>query len=249
MKTIQIFLSVAAGKKLIAKGLAAREDVQDALRHHSILIIKGTTNAYVAEELLNSICYEGFSKKGFFRGLIKPAEAKVSVPIVEHDLLIREGNVITDQSIYDVVNDLGEHDFAFKGANAVNLDTGRAGILVGNPTGGTIVPLVGANVGKKVKLIHPVGVEKRVEADIADLAEICNSNSTQGLRMFPSSGKAYTELDAFSDLFPVEAAILAGGGVGGYEGGCYFLVHGEEKDLAECRKLCNEISKEPMFEL
>ena len=37
---IQTYLSPAAGKRLIAKGLAAREDVQTALKEHTILIIK-----------------------------------------------------------------------------------------------------------------------------------------------------------------------------------------------------------------
>ena len=55
MKNIQIFLTPAAGKRLIAKAIAAREDVQDAVMNHTVVVIKGTTNAYLAEELLAGI--------------------------------------------------------------------------------------------------------------------------------------------------------------------------------------------------
>ena len=249
MKTIQIFLTVAAGKALIAKGLASREDVQTAMNEHSVLILKGTTNGYLAEELLRVLGIEGFSKKGFFRGVVKPADARVSVPDINEDLLIRKGQLVRGNTVFDVIGDLGPDDIAFKGVNAVNLSTGRTGILVGNPTAGTIGVLASAAVGRRVRLIHPVGVEKRVSEDIGTLTDLCNDKDTQGLRLFPSPGKAYTELDAFKDLFMAQAKLLAGGGVGGYEGGCYFLVTGEEEALAECRKLCAELNKEPLFEL
>ncbi|MBQ9048275.1 MAG: hypothetical protein IJ120_10325 [Solobacterium sp.] len=249
MTAIQVYLSVAAGKRLIAKALAANEEVQEAMKEHTVLVVKGTSNAYLAEELLKTLNGSLFDKKGFFRGVVKPASVPLSGKPNEYDLVIRKGEVLADKTIFDVAGEMGAGDIAFKGANAVNLTTGRCGILIGNTTVGTIGPLMQAAVGRRMLLIHPVGVEKRVDADINDLADLCNDDETTGLRMYPTTGYAYTELDAFRDLFGVEATLIASGGVGGYEGGCYFHLEGHEETLAECRKGLEDIINETPYEL
>ena len=48
----QVVLTVAASKRLIARAVAAHPAVQTALRSGTIVIIAGTTNGYIAEELL-----------------------------------------------------------------------------------------------------------------------------------------------------------------------------------------------------
>ena len=45
-------LTVSEGKRLIAKGVAKHPDVLKALSEGTVVICKGTTNAYVVEELL-----------------------------------------------------------------------------------------------------------------------------------------------------------------------------------------------------
>ena len=135
MKNIQIFLTPAAGKRLIAKAIAAREDVQDAVMNHTVVVIKGTTNAYLAEELLAGIGVTDFDKRGFYRGVVKSPDAKSAVPVQEHDVVIEKGKYVTGKTIFDVVGDLRNGDMIFKGANAVNLEEGTAGILIGDPDG------------------------------------------------------------------------------------------------------------------
>ena len=51
----QFVLSPAAGKRLIAKSLVAHPAIQAALKSGTFAIIAGTTNGYVAEEILVSI--------------------------------------------------------------------------------------------------------------------------------------------------------------------------------------------------
>jgi len=46
---VQFVLTVAAGKRLIGKALAAHPAVQAASRSATLVIIAGTTNGYVAE--------------------------------------------------------------------------------------------------------------------------------------------------------------------------------------------------------
>ncbi|MHC4704557.1 MAG: hypothetical protein ACYTFQ_28760, partial [Planctomycetota bacterium] len=48
----QVVLTVSESKRLIAKAVAQMPVVKEALRDGMIIIAKGTTNTYVAEELL-----------------------------------------------------------------------------------------------------------------------------------------------------------------------------------------------------
>ena len=47
--TYEFVLTVAMGKRLIARGLMADGQVRDAMLRHRLLIIGGSTNGYVAE--------------------------------------------------------------------------------------------------------------------------------------------------------------------------------------------------------
>ena len=47
-----VTLTVAESKRLIAKGVAAHPAVRQALENGLVAIAKGTTNGYVAEEIL-----------------------------------------------------------------------------------------------------------------------------------------------------------------------------------------------------
>ena len=51
----QFVITPAAGKRLIAKALVTHSAIQAALKSGTVVIIAGTTNGYVAEEILKSI--------------------------------------------------------------------------------------------------------------------------------------------------------------------------------------------------
>lgn len=231
MQSIQIFLSPAAGKQLIANALSSREDILNAARQHTVVVIMGSTNAYLASALSKALGLPAFDAEGFFRGTLKPADAKTA-PSQKYDFILQKGQLLKEKTIFDVVSELGPDDIIFKGANAVNLRMNTAGILIANPQGGTILPIEAAAVGRRTTLIHPVGVEKRVELPIPEIAALVNKKNEGGLRMFPATGSPYTELHAFSELFGVKAEIIAAGGVFGYEGGCLYRCEGSEDAIA-----------------
>ena len=52
MTTYTFMLTVSMGKRLIAKGLMHDEYIKNIMMNHRLLIVGGTTNAYVAEEAL-----------------------------------------------------------------------------------------------------------------------------------------------------------------------------------------------------
>ena len=74
----QFIVTSHAGKRLIGKALAVNPTVLEAAKNNTIVIIAGTTNGYVAEELLKVLNIEGFSRKHFFRGLTLPSVMQLS---------------------------------------------------------------------------------------------------------------------------------------------------------------------------
>lgn len=246
MNSIPFFLTPAGGKRLIARALASSPVVQEALDRRTVVIIAGTTNAYLAEELLGQIGCR-FDPKGFYRGILKPPAALLPAPSRGEDVVIVKGQWLAGKTIYDVADSLVAGDLIFKGANAIHLGSGTAGVIIGNPTTGTMASISAAVVGRRVRLIHPVGVEKRVEEPIPSLAARCNRPGAAGFRLYPTAGTVYTELDALCDLCGVQASLMAGGGVAGYEGGCYFLCEGSREALEKCRAILKEVGQEPPF--
>jgi hypothetical protein len=51
----QFVVTPSAGKRLIAKAIAQHPDVKGALKQGTVVIIAGTTNGYVAEEIFSAL--------------------------------------------------------------------------------------------------------------------------------------------------------------------------------------------------
>jgi len=159
----QFILTPAAGKRLIARALTAHPAIRAALRSGTVVIIAGTTNGYVAEEILKSIGQVGsFSRKRFFRGIVLPPWRTTTKTGRLPDESEFPGDVIIvnriwqkKKTIFDVVDDLKEGDVVLKGANALDLQRCQAAILIGHPQGGTTIAAMQAAVGRRVRLILP----------------------------------------------------------------------------------------------
>ena len=64
--TKQYWVSVAAGKRLIAKAVLELPQLKQALRENTVVITAGTTNGYIAEEVLDHLGQkEGFPSSVF----------------------------------------------------------------------------------------------------------------------------------------------------------------------------------------
>ena len=249
MKNTQIFLTPNEGKQLIADALASLDFVQEAMREHTVVVVMGTTNAYLANALLSQLGEEEIDMKGFHRGITKPDSVGLKVQAQQYDLVIEKGKVIPEKTIFDVVPTLTKDDVIFKGANAVHISSETAGVLIGHPAGGTVLACEQAAVGKRTTFIMPVGVEKRVELPISDLASFVNDCDSEGLRLYPATGTPYTELDALTDLFDVDAELIAAGGICGAEGGCWFQCEGAGEDIDSLNEYVKELKELPAFEV
>jgi len=252
----QVLLTPAAGKRLIAKALATHSTVLNALKFGTVVILAGTTNGYVAEEIFNALgILNDFSRKHFFRGIIVPPGRKVTSEgrVADDsnfpgDVIITKGTWRKGKTISDVVDELKEGDVILKGANALDLQRKQAAILIGHPKAGTIAISLQAVLGRRVHLILPVGLEKRVCGDLYELAAKVNVPGAKGYRLFPVPGQVFTEIDAISLLTGAAAELVAAGGFCGAEGSCLLAVSGTEEQEDAAEKLVASVASEPAFE-
>ena len=254
---IQTTLTPAAGKRLIAKSLLRHSAIQTALKSGTIVIIAGTTNGYVAEELL-AVCgnTKDFSRQRFFRGITLPLYLKTTdagrlpdkIPF-PGDVVIRNGTWLPGKTIFDVIDELEEGDIVLKGANAVDLLRKQAGVLIGHPKGGTIVATLQAVVGRRIRLILPVGLEKRVSTDLHSIAGCLNIPGAHGARMLPVPGEVVTEIEAIAMLTGASAELVAAGGVCGAEGAVWLAISGTAEQQESAKAILVDIGNEPPFDL
>jgi hypothetical protein len=162
--------------------------------------------------------------------------------------VIAKGHWVRGKSIFDVVDDLREGDVIIKGANAIDSARKQAAILIRHPKGGTIGSILQAVVGRRVRLMLPVGLEKRVLSDLNELAAKVNSPGCSGPRLFPVAGEVFTEIEALSLLAGVHAEIVAAGGVRGAEGAVWLGVWGSNDAVEKASVLIESVASEPQFQ-
>lgn len=255
--TKQFVVTPAAGKRLIARALIVHPSVRHALANATLVVIAGTTNGYVAEELLREFGYEaGFTRGRFFRGATLPARYRATemgrLPdesTFPGDVVIERGVWQKGKTIFDVVDGLRAGDVILKGANALDINSKRAAILIGHHKAGTIGVTLQAVAGRRVQLILPVGLEKRVAANLDELAALLNAPSTRGARLLPVPGTVFTELDAIQALTQATAQLIAAGGVCGAEGSVWLAVSGTAECVDRAESLLRSVASEPPFEL
>ena len=253
---MQFVLTTAAAKRLIGKALAAHPAVNATLRSGTLVIVAGTTNGYVAEEILKGLGQaESFSKKRFFRGVVLPPGRTTEAgrlpdeSVFPGDIVIVNGIWQKGKTIFDVADSLRVGDVILKGANALDLTRKQVAVLIGHPQGGTTIAALQAVVGRRVRLILPVGLEKRVHGDLMELAARMNAPGGSGFRLLPIPGEVFTEIDAIRHLTGAEAEMVAAGGVGGAEGAVWLALSGSEEQMARAEELMRKVSGEMGFKI
>jgi hypothetical protein len=251
----QFLITPQAGKRLIAKTIANHPAIIKALKNGTLVIVAGTTNGYVAEEILKTHkIANDFSRKHFFRGITLPPTKIVTTEgrLVDEskfsgDVIIIRGILQKGKTIADVIDNLKEGDVILKGANALDLTRKQAAILIGHPKAGTIGLALPVVVGRRVKLIIPVGLEKRINGDLNSVAEKLSAPGVSGYRLLPVTGEVFTELEAIRALTGAEVELIAAGGVCGAEGSCWITVEGSEEQEEFAEQIIASVADEPQF--
>jgi hypothetical protein len=264
MKLKKVFvLNPSQSKRLIAKGIVGLPQVQEALHEGKIFIARGSTNAYLLEELYKAAgITETFNKADYAMGQIVPGKAymnwssnKVRIPeiILDHGKKVE----VTDRA--KEVAKFKQGDIVFKGATAIDLK-GVPGVLAGDVSGGTIGSIMGIIQAKGLELICPVGLEKLIFGEFDEIypemgIEECEM-SAEGFKcgIIPMPfGIAFTEIEALETLFECEVYHVSSGGVGGAEGSVGLLVDTSsaddeaESEMKTIIEFMDEIAKEPVY--
>jgi len=241
---IQITLTPAESKRLIAKAVVKLGEVKKAFKNGIIVIGVGTTNAYVVEELLG----RKIERERFVAGVVLP-EGTYVLPAERRlkEVIIRRGKII-DVNMDDVLPKLTSNDVFVKGANALDF-SGTAGVFMAGQKGGTIGRALGTIMSRGVNLIIPVGLEKFIPGSVKDAAPLAGMDKVTfstgvSVGIMPVHGKVITELEAIQILSSAEAIVMGKGGVSGAEGAVTLLVRGTPKQLREVKRLVKAVKGE-----
>ena len=249
MPQIQITLTPAESKRLIGMAVAKLPEVRRAFKNGIVVIGVGTTNAYVAEELLG----RKIERERFAAGVVLPKGTYV-LPAGRRlkEIVIRRGKII-DAKVDDVLLELTSSDIFIKGANALD-SSGTAGVFMAGQRGGTIGRALGTIMSRGVNLIIPVGLEKFIPGSVKDVAPLAGMDkfafsTGEPVGIMPVHGKVITELEAIQILSGAEAIVMGKGGVSGAEGAVTLLVRGTPKHLHEVRRLMKAVKGESCLKI
>jgi hypothetical protein len=251
---ILIALTPSESKRLIAKGVKSLEEVQRALKHGTIIIGLGTTNAYVAEEILNELSRtekkieKKIDKQRYAAGVITDkGTCVVTKEEREKDVILKNGE-ISDESIEKAIEGLSAEDVFIKGANALDA-AGNAGILMANSAGGTIGSALGTVTARGVNFIMPVGIEKTIPFSITEAAKRVGKERFfksvgKPVGLMPVHGKIITEIEALKILGAEDAFPIGAGGVDGGEGSVVICAEGTAEGMEDLMTLILQIKGE-----
>jgi len=242
-----IVLTVAQGKRLIARAVAQMPEVKAALENGIIAIGRGTTNAYVAEEMLGHSIPKGEYVAG--RTLPPGVPGNRLGSMKYPDIVLIKGKRIEGMRIAEAVDKMEAGDVLIKGGNALNYQQQMVGVLIGHPTGGTTGDNYATVISRKAHLIIPIGLEKLVYDDMNLLSRLSRTPdahpTSPPVSLFPITGTILTEIEALGILCGVQATLYSAGGVAGAEGALWLLLEGEKHDLDRALKLAKELESEP----
>ena len=241
-------LTVAEGKRLIAKAVAQMPVVREALRNGMVIICKGTTNTYVAEEMLGESIADG----DFVIGSVTPSKggAIVAAKRKMPEIVLVKGALKQGMSLDEALSQLKAGDVVIKGGNMLDYRNKSVGVWIGSPTGGTtgkIMPLV---VARKAHLVIPIGLEKQVAGLGSEIVDAVNEPVTSVTRlpsMWLLRGQIVTEIEALGILADVRALQASAGGVGGAEGASWMVWRGTEQNVRKALDIVEGIQGERPF--
>lgn len=228
-------LTSSESRRFIAKAVVRMQEVRNAWQNAYLLLADGTTNAFIAQEILQdkSIRPEtstiGVSAHGLL--CVNSPKTRRSYANVYY-----KGTPVPGRSFAEALADYHGDTVVIKGANAID-PQGFVGIITTGFDGGTIPRVIGPVSSKGLTMITPVGLEKLVPS-VVDAGKAFNGAKNIDISMGASGGMfclcntmVVTEITAAKILFNVAATLVCSGGVGGNEGSVTLVFEGEESDI------------------
>ncbi|KUG03051.1 hypothetical protein ASZ90_019594 [hydrocarbon metagenome] len=209
----------AASKSLIARAVCELPEVKSAYKNGRIFIGHGTTNLAVAQHLLN---IKLDNPSTYVSGVItQQASCATDSQLRCAPWCIEKGRIL-EVDWQEFLTSFTGGDIFIKGANAID-PYGNAGILLGDPQGGTIGKSIGILKARGIQIIIPTGLEKMIPSCQAAEKVMGIEKTAQliGMKtgyMCLSGATIITEIESIKILLDIDAVQVAAGGVGGMEG-------------------------------
>jgi hypothetical protein len=244
-----VVLVPSESKRLIAKGVLALPEVKRVLKEGLFVVSRGTTTAYIAEELLGI----KLPKANCTAGII--TESRLAVTIPQEGLgpwVFRRGMKV-EESAEEALKQFTATDVSVKGANAID-PQGNVGVLAANDFGGTIGSIWPVLAARGSHLIVPAGLEKMI-ASVVDASWACGNKlfkyvmGTRVALMPVVSARVVTEIQALEILTGVHAVHVSSGGVGGSEGAVVIALEGSDETVQRAFELVKSMKGEPSIEM
>ena len=237
-------LTVSEGKRLIAKGIASHPQVKERMQKGTIVILTGSTNTYIAEELVNLSEPHG----SFVLGYITPNGApnfKEGMSSTK-DITIIDGEWV-DMPYEEALKNAKKGDIVFKGANMLNYEKKQTALCIGSADGGP---------ARRVReteadLFIPIGLEKETSGDLSVFEDLLTNKpediSAPRIWLHPSEAVIYTEIEAIKTVASVNVIPFAIGGIAGREGGISLAIYGKEDEVQKALDLVASVQGEAPF--
>jgi len=252
---LQVVLTPAESKRLIAKAVKNLPMIQQALREGTIIVDKSTTNAYVLNELIE----EKVDVSWYSSGIIIPEgtcltskkgvlNARILVKGIPQEV-VQSGSKRRSTIYREWLETMDEKDVFIKSANALDPNW-NAAVLAGTTHGGIIARILPVLRRRKVNLLVPVGLEKVLPIAIKDaqkeagLYKIDDAMGMPCMLVPTKGGTVITELEAIKILTGTEAVPIAAGGVSGAEGAVTLVIRGTDEQIQMAKDLLLEIKGE-----
>jgi hypothetical protein len=238
-------LTPSESKRLIGKAVAALPEVKQAKENGYLLIGRGSTNAYILEELLN----QKTEKERYVAGqIIRGVYCVLSQELRSRPVTFHKGDILEVEP-GEVLDKLTLGDVLLKGANAVD-PYGNVGVVMASPVGGTMGQFYMALKAQGIETIYPVGLEKLIPSveEAARFGGRLKLGRTIGVRVgmaCVADGNVVTEIEAIGSLFGLHAVHFTSGGYGGAEGAVSLIVEGDDETVNKCLDFVEGIKGEP----
>jgi hypothetical protein len=241
---IQITLTSAEGKRIIAKGIKALPGVQKIQKRGKILLKGGTTVSAVSEELCG--------KPMRISGMITPQGTLTSRFKHEmqwaHAQILKGGQIIplhTREDWEKEVPFFTPEDLVITGANAFDVH-GRAALMAATYDGGSSLPFYQTLLIEGVPFLIVVGLEKWVPGNLGEVIPLAGRKKVDfsygaAVGLIPVFGTLFTEVEALETLAGVKAWVIGKGGIHGAEGSTTFLVDGPPKEVMKIDKIYQSV--------
>lgn len=234
-------------RRLIAKAVVQMEEIKIAKQKAYIILNGGTTNGYVAQELLGmgDLACEKFTAGTNTHRLLCVTDADKRTPF---PIILYKGQR-SDKTLAEALKDFYIETVVIKGANAID-PFGNAGVIAAGFDGGTMGATLGTVVSQGLKYLVPVGLEKMIPS----VDQACawagaktidyTIGADFGMFRLPNA-TIVTEIEALRILAGVETRHIASGGVGESAGSVVLVIEGEKEKVQNAVSIVEAIKGEP----